>query len=291
MIAQNRDVPTSRVGASELCAPAPSRGGLKGPSQGPFPAKTPGLRVALALALALSLAFAPTRQARGADASDARRHAQRASNLAASGKCKQAIAEFDKAMAILRDPALLFNRAECYRKIGDTAAALDDYKQFLADLPQAPNRTDVEKRIAELSRKVPSPTAATPVPPPLAAPREVAVRPPAPEAVRPRREPSQSPSPVAPAPVQARVAPNDLTLALPAPVPSPEATANPALALGAPADTSATSSFSSEGGLATRPWFWITVAAVVVAAGVGTFVLLSQDGTTVPSSALGNYKF
>jgi len=247
-----------------------------------------GLRVALALALALPLAFAPTHPARGADAGDARRHAQRASNLAASGKCRQAIAEFDKAMAILRDPALLFNRAECYRKIGDTDAALDDYKQFLADLPQAPNRADVQKRIAELSRKVPSPPVATPVPPAPVAPREVAVRPPAPAAVRPRREPS--PSPVAPAPVPASVAPNDLTLALPAPATSPAATASPALALGASADTSA-SSFSSEGGIATRPWFWITIAAVVVAAGVGTFLLLSQDGTTVPSSALGNYKF
>ena len=98
------------------------------------------------------------------DASDARRHAQRGTSLAASGKCRQAVMAFDKALAILRDPALLFNRAECHRKLGDDAAAIDDYKQFLADLPRAPNRTDVEKRIADLQRKSAA-TAASASPP------------------------------------------------------------------------------------------------------------------------------
>ena len=95
--------------------------------------------------------------ARADDAADARRHAQRASALAASGKCKQAVREFDKAMAILRDPALLFNRGECHRKLGDNESALEDYRQFLSDLPRAPNRADVEKRIAELTGKAQMP--------------------------------------------------------------------------------------------------------------------------------------
>jgi tetratricopeptide (TPR) repeat protein len=96
------------------------------------------------------------------DTSDARRYAQRATALAASGKCRQAVIAFDKALAILRDPALLFNRGECHRKLGDDAAAIDDYKQFLADLPRAPNRADVEKRIAELQRKSAATAAAGP---------------------------------------------------------------------------------------------------------------------------------
>ncbi len=50
-------------------------------------------------------------RARGDDAAEARRHAQRASSLAASGKCRQAVAEWTKALAILRDPALLFKTA------------------------------------------------------------------------------------------------------------------------------------------------------------------------------------
>lgn len=51
------------------------------------------------------------------------------------------------------------------------------------------------------------------------------------------------------------------------------------------------SSSSSEGGITSRPWFWVAVAAVAVGAGVGTFVVLNRDGTSVPSSALGNYTF
>jgi tetratricopeptide (TPR) repeat protein len=233
------------------------------------------LRVAFALALLLPLFAALTVQARGDDAADARRHAQRASNLAASGKCRQAVAELDKALAILRDPALLFNRAECHRKLGDVDAALEDYRQFLSDLPKAPNRGEVEKRIAALSQKEKAP-------PPAA----VVVAPP------PRVEKAEPAPPAPRAPVEAAVAPHEVSVppAAEAARATADASPNPALVLTAPADTSASPS-SQDGGIATRPWFWITIAAVVVAAGVGTFVLLSRDSTNIPSSALGNYKF
>ncbi|HEY4188199.1 MAG TPA: hypothetical protein VGP07_24205 [Polyangia bacterium] len=230
------------------------------------------MRVAFALALLLPLFAALTVQARGDDAADARRHAQRASNLAASGKCRQAVAELDKAMAILRDPALLFNRAECHRKLGDVDAALEDYRQFLSDLPKAPNRGEVEKRIAELSQKEKAPPPAAVVAAPL-----------------PRVEKTEPAPPAPRAPVEAAVAPHEVSV--PPAAEAARATAdsapNPALVLTTPADTSS----SQDGGIATRPWFWITIAAVVVAAGVGTFVLLSRDSTNIPSSALGNYKF
>jgi len=234
----------------------------------------------LTFALTFALAWSGRVQARGDDATEARRHAQRASNLAASGKCRQAVAEWNKAMAILRDPALLFNRAECYRKLGDVDSALEDYRQFLSDMPKAPNRGEVERRIAELSapkekekeKAPPPPTAvvATPPPAPLVA-RPVAPSPPAPHPV----------APAEPAPQEAAAPP-----ALPA-APS-EPASNPALTLAAPAETAP--SGGTDGGIATRPWFWITVAAVAVAAGVGAFVFLSRDSTNVPPSALGNYK-
>ncbi|MES1165001.1 MAG: tetratricopeptide repeat protein, partial [Verrucomicrobiota bacterium] len=89
-------------------------------------------------------------KARADDIADGRRHAQRASHLSASGKCRQAIGEYDKAIAVLHDPTLLFNRGECHRKLGSVDAALEDYKQFLTDLPSAPNRVEVRARIAEL---------------------------------------------------------------------------------------------------------------------------------------------
>jgi len=225
---------------------------------------------ALTFALAAGLGVPGRVQARGDDAAtEARRHAQRASNLAASGKCRQAVAEWNKAMAILRDPALLFNRGECYRKLGDVDSALEDYRQFLSDMPKAPNRAEVERRIAELT----APKEKEKAPPPPPVPVVVAAPPSAPA------------RPVA----QAEPAPPEA----PAPPPVPAAPAEPAssaaLTLTAPAETPP--SGSADGGVTTRPWFWITVAAVAVAAGVGAFVVLSRDSTNVPSSALGNYKF
>ena len=219
--------------------------------------------------------------ARGDDAAEARKHAQRASNLAASGKCRQAVAEWNKAMAILRDPALLFNRGECYRKLGDTDAALGDYRQFLSDLPKAPNRGEVERRITELTaeKNKDKDKDTAPAPAPVPVPPVVAAPPPSPPAPRP----APAPAPVA----QAAPSPVPVPAAAPAPAEPPP---NPALQLSAPAD-SPSAPVSAEGGITTRPWFWITVAAVAVAAGVGTFVVLSRDSTNIPSTALGNYKF
>jgi|GEM_PF-969653 len=246
-------------------------------------------------ALAVVMSLAGRVEARGDDAAEARKHAQRASNLAASGKCRQAVAEWNKAMAILRDPALLFNRAECYRKLGEADAALEDYRQFLSDLPKAPNRGEVEKRIAELSAQkdkekgkekekdkaivAPPPPPVVFAPSPVPAPTGPVMAMPAPEQGRP---PSLLPIPEAAPPLRPVVPPAP-------PAPS-EAAPNPGLALNAPAEPAAPAA-SAEGGITTRPWFWITIAAVAVAAGVGTFIVLSRDSTNIPSTALGNYKF
>lgn len=79
-----------------------------------------------------------------------RTHAAKANQLAAQNRCKAAVAEFTKAYRLLKDPALLFNRAECYRKIGKDGQALKDYERFLAEMPAAPNRSTIEERIASL---------------------------------------------------------------------------------------------------------------------------------------------
>lgn len=227
--------------------------------------------------------------ARADDASDARRHAQRASALAASGKCKQAVAEFDKAMAILRDPALLFNRGECHRKLGDNEAALEDYRQFLSDLPKAPNRAAVEKRIAELTHKTSGAAAA-----PVAAPPSV--RPPVTrtpvEATPSSVKPAEVVGPrVVTAPSATKPAGGSRAIILAPPPPSESAsTEAPGTTLATTAEEKAPPS-ASERGITSRPWFWIALAAVAVGAGVGTFVVLNRDSTSVPSSALGNYKF
>ena len=95
-------------------------------------------------ALIQTTAFAAPGSAAG------RKHAAKANQLSAHNRCKAAVAEFTKAYRLLKDPALLFNRAECYRKIGKDSQAIKDYEQFLAEMPGAPNRSIVEARIASL---------------------------------------------------------------------------------------------------------------------------------------------
>jgi tetratricopeptide (TPR) repeat protein len=258
--------------------------------------------VAVAVGIVISVTLGGTgRAARGDDTADARKHAQRASSLAASGKCRQAVAEFDKALAVLRDPALLFNRGECHRKLGDADAAIEDYKQFLSDLPKAPNRAEVERRIAELTKKSKAssaePTASVA---PVAVPGEPLVRAPASTPKRENGEPRAPGSNAGPAVTRPAPPPEpepakregvrevDLT----APPPAPATAAGTAEGTTLSSTGEARSEAAAEGGgLAAKPWFWVAIAAVAVGAGVGAFFLLSHDDTKIPSSALGNYQF
>jgi len=91
-----------------------------------------------------------------------RKHASKAGQLAAKNKCKAAVLEFTKAYKLFKDPTILFNRAECYRRLGKDAEALKDYEQFLADMPTAPNRKNVEEHVASLKGSASvAPTTAT----------------------------------------------------------------------------------------------------------------------------------
>ncbi len=89
---------------------------------------------------------------------EGRKHARKANHLADINKCKLAIPEYTKALRLLKDPTLLFNRAECYRRTGEAAKAVADYRKFLVELPSAPNRAQVETQIAALDKR-PAPAA------------------------------------------------------------------------------------------------------------------------------------
>src|SRR4051812_3166523 len=83
---------------------------------------------------------------------EGRKHARKANHLADINKCKAAIPEYSKAIRLLKDPTLLFNRAECYRRTGEASKAVADYRKFLVELPGAPNRAQVETQIAALDK-------------------------------------------------------------------------------------------------------------------------------------------
>ena len=126
---------------------------------------------AIAMFAAIGLGTVPTYAADSAAAG--RKHAAKANQLAAKNKCKSAVVEFTKAYKSAKDPTILFNRAECYRKLGSAADALKDYEQFLADMPEAPNRASVEARIATLRKAEPSASSTPPQQPPSTAPQQL----------------------------------------------------------------------------------------------------------------------
>lgn len=232
---------------------------------------------ATALVAAVMALAAPVAARPGAanDVADARKRAERASHLAAKNKCGQAIGEYDKAIAVLHDPTLLFNRGECHRKLGNLESALEDYQQFLAELPDAPNREQVETRIAELraqqaegdaAAKAQLDSSAAAAPTPRTATGSVP-------------SPAGTPSrPAAPAPGL-----DAAPLATSAPAPSV------LLAPGAPG--AAGPSTAGADPLTRRPLFWVALAVVVAGAAVGTYFVLGRDPTNVPRSDLGNYRF
>jgi tetratricopeptide (TPR) repeat protein len=210
-----------------------------------------------------------------------RKHAAKANQLAAQNKCKTAVFEFTKAYKLLKDPALLFNRAECYRKIGKDSQAVKDYEQFLAEMPAAPNRATIEARIASLRGSAPvGETAAAKAP------------------VKPAEQPAPANDTHA-----EKWGASDAT----SPGDNGKATDNgpgvgsAAVGTAAPAATEPRAAAN----LTTQPlvpepkhagashaWVWIGTAVVVVGAGAfAAYHYWPRPKTDVPQTPLGNYAF
>lgn len=224
---------------------------------------TPLPRLTRALcALALFLSSVTFAQAAPKSSLSGRRHLTRANQMASQGKCRSAIPEFSKAYQMLQDPAILFNRAECHRKLGDNRRAVEDYRTFLEELPTAPNRRSVEARITELAGglhpPLPPPAAADPAP---STPAETRTELPASE---PARQPFELPRARAAGPyasTRQEIAASD------SPEPGKAAGGVPA-------------------------WVWVGIGALLVGGGaVAGWYVFDRDHTDVPDSALGNFRF
>ena len=186
-------------------------------------------------------------------------HAQKATKLAEQGRCGKAIPEYTKAYDILKDPAILFNRAECQRTLEHNEDALADYERFLVELPKAPNRETVQSRIDELRAKLNMPALA----PGKAAANAAPILDDADDETTPSGTPGEK----------------DLSWTPPPP-------AGSGVHLGV--DEAAV----DEDDKGISPWVWVGVGAAVVAAGaVAAILILSNKDTEIPESGLGNYKF
>ena len=155
------------------------------------------------------------------------------------GRFDEALVDYQAAYDVEPLPAFLFNIGQCYRNMGNYERAQFFFRRYTALDPRSPNRPAAERLIAEMDRLAgEAPTTTGSDEPP-----------PSP--------PVQPPSLAAPAPAA------DAYLA---PVSPPTFVATK------------TEDSSAQPPVYRRPWFWITISAVVVAGGVATAFASTQNG-------------
>jgi tetratricopeptide (TPR) repeat protein len=137
------------------------------------------------------LTFGVTAPARADDAVTAREHYQKGTSNYDLGRYADAIKEFEAAYEIKNDPALLYNLAQSHRLAGNSEQALHFYRTYLRYVPKAPNRAEIESRIAQLDQQVNQKNAPPSTPPSQTSP---------PAATTPSigTEPGASPYPIPP---------------------------------------------------------------------------------------------
>ncbi|MES1209766.1 MAG: hypothetical protein ABUS79_27850 [Pseudomonadota bacterium] len=245
------------------------------------------IRAAALTAAVWLMAYASAASAASAkDVAEGRRHLHKANELASQAKCEAAVREYSFAYQKLHDPVVLFNRAECYRRLGQNGPAALDYRAFLDAFPRAPNRVEVEARLAAMEGLPPPVVTPPPVrmlPPP--APHVSAPPPVAPPPVAAAAASSEPPAvtPLTPPAATPLRAPTGNVVEGPAP-PSPEA---PAISVedhpGPPA--------AAESRGPARLWLWAAIGAVVAGGALGAYLVLRSPGASPPTTELGNYKF
>jgi hypothetical protein len=120
----------------------------------------------LALLLLSAPAWAQSNTLTPEKRADARLHYENGQRKFDVAKFDEAAEEFVKAYEIVGDPAILYNIAQSYRLGERHEKALFFYKAFLRRMgDRAPNRVEVEKRIAELTRVLNEAKSATTAPP------------------------------------------------------------------------------------------------------------------------------
>lgn len=106
----------------------------------------------LAATLVLHAGAAPSDEAKAM----ARQHYQNGAEDYEAGRFKDAIDHFLMANQLVPSPALSFNIARAYEKLGDTAGALSFYRDYLRRAPAAEDRAEVQRLVAGLEQRLQS---------------------------------------------------------------------------------------------------------------------------------------
>jgi hypothetical protein len=152
----------------------------------------------------VSLTAPLANRARAEDPQHARELFQEGNTFFDVGQFDKAIDAWQRGYKEKADPGFLYNIAQAYRLSGDPAKAIFFYHGFLRNSPKAPNRADVEQKIAALQKQLEEQSrAAGAGSPGKPTPAPAATEPPMPPptftpAPAPAPPPMFSPAPVAP---------------------------------------------------------------------------------------------
>jgi len=80
---------------------------------------------------------------------EAKAHLQQGAKAYSKRRYKDAVDHFLNANRLVPSPALSFNIAKAYEKLGDWASTLNFYRDYLRRAPSAPDREEIEKLIAK----------------------------------------------------------------------------------------------------------------------------------------------
>ncbi len=109
------------------------------------------LRLVWALGIALCLVVAPASEA-SASRQEARAAFKKGRLLFKEGKYAAAVAALKKAYALSPHPALLRYLGQTYYKWNKPKEALVEFERYIKEAPQAPDRANVEAKIAEIKK-------------------------------------------------------------------------------------------------------------------------------------------
>jgi tetratricopeptide (TPR) repeat protein len=86
----------------------------------------------------------------GSSTAAARAHARQGLAFYDLKRFQEAFGEFEQAYLIEQDPALLYDMAQCQRKLGNNEDALHFYRTYLRRVPKGPSAVEAEKRAREI---------------------------------------------------------------------------------------------------------------------------------------------
>src|SRR4051812_43458570 len=105
--------------------------------------------VLMSLLIALLLAASPTD-----NTAQAREHFKAAQLHYSLGEFEQAVKEFREAYRLRQEPAILFNIAQCHRQMRQWKDAYFNYRQYLNQKKDAPNREEAESLAEQMRLKM-----------------------------------------------------------------------------------------------------------------------------------------